>query len=237
MTEPDLFGVETATLELARQVLAQELLDATAYRSALADLTKDYDRLLREMRRLIRRSDRAERYMNELNAKLHHLTEQLDHKAKHDALTGVFNRGAIFERARNHLQNGPLSVILLDIDLFKSINDQFGHPAGDSVLQELSGRLVGSLGGVGEVGRVGGEEFIILLSARSLADAVVSAEKLRQAVAGRPFAILPQRQVTASFGVSRSEAAGRFEDAYARADQALYEAKRQGRNCVVHAGA
>ena len=236
MVKPDLFDVETTTLELARKVLDTDDLRAESYRAALGNLAKGYDRMLREMRRLIRHSDRAEREMNELNTQLQHLTEQLEYKAKHDALTGVFNRGAIFDRAANHLKNAPLSLILLDIDLFKSINDQFGHPAGDAVLRELTERLLATLNGSGEVGRVGGEEFVILLSDYTIADALALAEKLRSTIADRLFASLPKRYVTASFGVSRSDTGGRFEDAYALADEALYDAKRSGRNQVVCAG-
>ena len=232
MAKHDLFDVETSTLELARKVLETDDLHAESYRAALENLVKGYDRLLREMRRLIRHSDRAEREMNELNTQLQHLTEQLEYKAKHDALTGVFNRGAIFDRANHHLQNAPLSLISLDIDLFKSINDQYGHPTGDAVLRELAERLVTALNGNGEVGRVGGEEFVILLPDYSIDDALLLAEKLRRQIADRLFATLPKRYVTASFGVSRSETGGLFADAYAQADEALYEAKRSGRNQV-----
>ena len=235
MAEPDLFDVETATLELARKVLETEALHAESYRTALGDLARDYDRLLRETRRLIRRSDRAEREMNELNAQLQHLTDQLEYKARHDALTGVLNRGAIFEQAKLYASTVPYSLIVLDIDLFKSINDQFGHPAGDAVLCELVERLTVMLDGAGEVGRVGGEEFVILLPERGMDDSFVLAEQLRAAIADHPFTLLTEQQVTASFGVSYSEAGGRFEDAYVRADQALYEAKRSGRNLVAQA--
>lgn len=233
MAEPDLFETEAATLKLARKILESDALHAAAYRHALQDLARNYERMLREMRSLIRRSDRAEREMNELNAQLQHLTEQLDHKARHDALTGALNRGAIFEYARQHLQDGSLSLIVLDIDLFKRINDQFGHPAGDAVLIELASRISLSVSDAGQTGRVGGEEFLVVLPHTTIEQACRVAETLRCTIASERFASLPQHPVTASFGVSHGGMGSCIEDIYAQADQALYQAKNGGRNRVV----
>ena len=232
MSEIDLFEAETAALARAYKALATNGLPADGYRPALEDLIRHYERLMRETRRLIARSDRTERELNSANATLQQLSSELDYKARHDNLTGALNRGAVFERATHHLKHGPLSLIVLDIDFFKRINDEFGHPAGDAVIRELVNRLRKSLDGKGEIGRVGGEEFTVLLRDASLDDAVQLAEKVRLAIAGELFSCLPSRPVTASFGVSWSKAGSDFEDAYARADAALYQAKHGGRNRV-----
>ena len=234
---PDLFEQEAAALERALAARDDPALPAEQYRTALSDLVGHFERLMRESRRLIRRSDREERELNVLNDELHRLASQLEYKARHDSLTGALNRGAIFERASLHLQRGALSLVVLDIDFFKSINDAFGHPAGDAVICEVVNRLRGAASaqaveGPAEIGRVGGEEFSILLPRVDLEAAVRQAEAMRQAIAGRPFDCLPGRMVTASFGVSWTAGNGVFGDAYARADEALFEAKRGGRNQV-----
>lgn len=232
MSDIDLFEAETAVLANANDVLASEVVSANEYRVALKELVQGYGQLMRESRRLIARSDRTERELNLLNSRLKQLSDELDYKARHDNLTGALNRGAVFDLAHRFLEDSSLSLIVLDIDFFKRINDEFGHPAGDAVIRELVNRLRKSLDGKGEIGRVGGEEFTVLLRDASLDDAVQLAEKVRLAIAGELFSCLPSRPVTASFGVSWSKAGSDFEDAYARADAALYKAKHGGRNRV-----
>lgn len=232
MAEADLFEVETAALAQALRVLANDGASAHNYYSALDDLARHYQRLMRETRRLIARSDRTELELNTLNARLQQLSAELDYKARHDNLTGALNRGAVFERAGHFLQHGALSLIVLDIDFFKRINDEYGHPTGDAVIRELVARLRATLAGRGEIGRVGGEEFTVLLPNTELDDAMQFAEAMRQAIAGELFPCLPSRPVTASFGVSWSVPGSEFEDAYGRADAALYKAKHHGRNRV-----
>lgn len=232
MSDVDLFEVETAILARANHVVASGADEPKQYRLALEELVQSYGRLMRESRRLIARSDRTERELNLLNAKLQQLSDELDYKAKHDNLTGALNRGAIFERAHRYLEKSSLSLIVLDIDFFKRINDEFGHPTGDAVIRELVNRLRQGLDDRGDIGRVGGEEFTILLAGVSLDEAVQLAEEIRLAIVQELFSCLPSRAVTASFGVSWSAAGSDFEDAYARADAALYKAKHGGRNRV-----
>lgn len=232
MTEVDLFEAEAAALERASRVLDSGTGDVGHYREALQELVAHYGQLMRQSRRLISRSDRTERELNMLNARLQQLSDELEYKARHDNLTGALNRGAVFDSAHRILKESSLSLIVLDIDFFKRINDEFGHPAGDAVIRELVSRLRQGLDGVGLIGRVGGEEFSILLAGVPLDAAMEHAARIRQAVVGELFSCLPERPVTASFGVSWSAAGGQFEDAYARADEALYRAKRGGRDRV-----
>jgi diguanylate cyclase (GGDEF)-like protein len=237
MSDVDLFEAETAALARAYKALAVNGLPGDGYRPALEDLIRHYERLMRETKRLIARSDRTERELNTVNATLQQLSRELDYKARHDDLTGALNRGAVFECAAHHLRQGPLSLIVLDIDFFKRINDAFGHPTGDAVIRELVARLSTTLAkfGSGDVGRVGGEEFTVLLPQMDIADAMRLAESVRRAIADDAFLCLPSHQVTASFGVSWSEARGDFETAYGHADAALYQAKHAGRNRVEQA--
>ncbi len=232
MSDNDLFEAETAALNAAYDVISKDDASGDEYRVALDNLAKNYHRLMRETRRLIARSDRKELELNTLNFKLEQLTSELDYKARHDNLTGVLNRGAVFDRAEHYLKSNPLSLIVLDIDFFKRINDEFGHPTGDAVLRELVKKLKSALNGVGEIGRVGGEEFTVLLPNIGLDDAIEIAENVRLAIASETFTCFPRPHVTASFGISWSDTNSDFENAYGRADAALYKAKHNGRNRV-----
>ncbi|MDV6373819.1 GGDEF domain-containing protein [Deinococcus arenicola] len=155
--------------------------------------------------------------------------------ARQDALTAVYGRGAIgeeLERAMAYAQkhNTPMSVIVTDIDHFKSVNDQYGHATGDDVLRAIAKRLRRAVGGSGMVGRWGGEEFIILLPGLAKPEALVVAERLRREIYDQPLADL---SVTASFGVASYRGVNDTTDhLFGRADQAMYEAKKAGRNAV-----
>jgi diguanylate cyclase (GGDEF)-like protein len=232
MSEHDLFQAEEAAIEAASSVHALAQLDAAAYRSALGELVGKYRRLVRESRRLILHSDRQEKELTALNGKLQQLAAQLDYKATHDSLTGALTRGAVIDRVSTQLQHTALSLVLLDIDHFKKINDGFGHPVGDAVIVELIARVRTVVGGQGEIGRVGGEEFTLVLPGFELDAAAALANTVRIEICSRPFHAPSGTQVSASFGVSWSPRGATFDQAYGRADQALYEAKRSGRNRV-----
>jgi diguanylate cyclase (GGDEF)-like protein len=235
MADVDLFQAEEAALARALSVHARASGDAEAYRLALGELIARYQRLMREMRRVIRHGDRQERELNALNSRLRQLAEQLDYKARHDSLTGELNRAAVIELVTQHLSRMATSLIVLDIDHFKRINDAFGHPAGDAVIVELVQRLKAALPATGALGRVGGEEFTVVLPGTDLDAAARIAEAMRRVVSDRAFDAVAGRQVTASFGVSWNAGGTSFDHAYARADQALYAAKRDGRDRVVSA--
>ena len=233
MADNDLFAAEESALQAAIALHSQDGLDAARYRDGLGELAAQFRRLVRETRRVIVHSDRQERELNALNAKLRQLAAELDYKARHDPLTGAFNRRAVIERTEALLRSGALAMIVLDIDHFKSINDEHGHPAGDAVIAELVARLREVVPDNAEIGRVGGEEFTVVLPHMDLDGAVELAERMRARVAATPFLAPAQRIVTASFGVSHADCGGTFDVAYSSADGALYEAKRSGRNTVV----
>jgi diguanylate cyclase (GGDEF)-like protein len=155
-----------------------------------------------------------------------------------DALTGVLNRGAIMARledeiARSVRERLPLSVGILDIDHFKLVNDAHGHLAGDAVLRDLVVRVGDVLRQYDILGRYGGEEFLIVAPHADLVQAAQVFERVRGAVAGQPFAVGDgPLWATVSIGVTTVVGNEPVDQLVARADEALYRAKREGRNRV-----
>jgi two-component system cell cycle response regulator len=135
----------------------------------------------------------------------------------------------------------PLALMMLDIDFFKSINDRYGHDAGDDVLREFAVRIRKSIRGIDLACRYGGEEFVIVMPETDLHVAGMVAERLRRSIAGEPFSIekgAKRLDVTISIGIATLEVKGEaISDVLKRADQALYRAKNDGRNRVVAAAA
>ncbi len=171
--------------------------------------------------------------------------------AMQDTLTGILNRRAIQDRAAAELsrlkrgQTRPaLSVIMLDLDHFKQVNDTYGHAVGDEVLRQVAERLSKQVRAYDWVGRWGGEEFLIVLPGTGLPEACAAAERLRQCLAATPATIAGGRTIalSASLGVaslSVTEAAEvSLDEVVRQADRALYRAKAQGRNqvCLAEAG-
>jgi diguanylate cyclase (GGDEF)-like protein len=158
--------------------------------------------------------------------------------AHKDFLTGAMTRRAFVEATEKEIARlkryGHRSALLMfDIDHFKRVNDDFGHPAGDQVLKVVAACGEASLRPTDIFGRLGGEEFAIVLSETSLPDAVAVAERIRHAVSQLTFEAMPQLSITASFGVASLEDDQTLEQWMAAADAALYRAKRSGRDRVV----
>ncbi|WP_075183538.1 cellulose biosynthesis regulator diguanylate cyclase DgcQ [Pantoea sp. 1.19] len=172
------------------------------------------------------------------------LQSDLHHRAWYDGLTRLYNRTAFFDVARRaaaqaeRLQQ-PVALLQIDLDHFKSINDRFGHPAGDLALAQAAGLLNQALREGDIAGRVGGEEFCIFLPNTTLAEAAQIAERLRARLARKEVLIASDRslKVTASFGAAASDECGAYLPATLQsiADKRLYLAKQQGRNRVCSA--
>jgi len=167
--------------------------------------------------------------------------EEIYRMSIQDGLTGVHNKRFLLEFMEREIagaarRGAPLSLIMLDIDHFKKINDTHGHLAGDAALKDLCKRLKPRVRAADLLARYGGEEFAVVLPDTSLAGAIELAEDLRLLVAGEPFAHDDLRiSCTVSLGVSQLDPAqpGRPDDLIRVADEKLYEAKRGGRNRVV----
>lgn len=165
------------------------------------------------------------------------ITTQLEGES--DGLTGVRNRRGFDARAsaalvRHDHARSPLSVMMIDIDRFKAINDSFGHSCGDEVIRAMAGLLLHTLPQGTLIGRIGGEEFAILLPALSVERMHDLGETLRTAFAGLVFSGLPADfRATVSAGVTQARPGESLPELMRRADAALYRAKRGGRNRVV----
>lgn len=164
----------------------------------------------------------------------------LEYQANHDQLTGLYNRQkfqSIFSKEINRTlrYKDDLSLIMFDIDFFKIINDTFGHEVGDKVLCDVSKVIQNSIRQSDSAVRWGGEEFIILLPETSLENATAVAHKIKENLELFSFEYMNNRDVTASYGVTQLNSTDSDTTFINRADQALYEAKRQGRNRVVKA--
>jgi diguanylate cyclase (GGDEF)-like protein len=170
----------------------------------------------------------------------YHYKKRMTRLAGYDALTGSMNRQS-FNAVWRTLQrsslrhNRALSLILMDIDHFKQINDIHGHLAGDQVLRELVSLTQQQIRDSDVIARWGGEEFIILLPDCNIDDAVRLAEALRQRVRHHTFSLHPTRTITLSAGVAEFTAGEEQNDQFRRLDDALYRAKREGRNRVIRA--
>lgn len=161
---------------------------------------------------------------------------RLSEQMERDALTGVASRPYIMERLEQQLARTPptvFSLMMIDLDHFKDVNDQHGHLVGDHVLREVAGRIRGATRDLDLVGRYGGEEFLVLLPATGLETAARIADRIREAVAATPLhtreANVP---MTISIGVTQSTAMDSADTLIGRADYALYQAKEAGRNRV-----
>lgn len=161
-----------------------------------------------------------------------------------DALTNLYNRGQFDKRIRQEVATAkrnktPLCCMMVDVDFFKKVNDTYGHAVGDTVLKGLSAIIIEQVRENDTACRYGGEEFIVILPFTSLDEARIVAERLRSAVEAKPFDITsfnikdkPTLDVTISVGLGQYKASETIEEFLERVDKALYEAKRDGRNCV-----
>jgi diguanylate cyclase (GGDEF)-like protein len=179
---------------------------------------------------------RAHRAQRQKIAELALEKDKFEKLSTTDALTGVLNRHGIdqFITALG-VSKVSASVIVLDLDHFKRVNDQRGHTAGDRVLRTLGEILRSALRNTDAVGRWGGEEFVMVCPGASLTKAAELAEKLRRWISETNFIAEDPLPITASFGVAASGDDRGFEEVFRQADQALYLAKSRGRNCVVAA--
>lgn len=177
--------------------------------------------------------------LRKTTAELQKANQELARLATTDPLTGICNRRQFFDLAtaefdRCTQNETSLSALIIDLDRFKSINDSYGHAVGDEVLKSTVAVFTQVLGEDTLLGRIGGEEFAVLLPAVSLSDATRIAEDLRTAAADQPLSSADNGlRISISVGAAaiKSSDAG-VEDLLKRADRALYQAKQSGRNCV-----
>jgi len=182
-----------------------------------------------------------QRALEKANQTLQMKQRELERLTRVDGLTALLNRSTFVELTRNELararrQGTPTTLLLLDLDHFKQVNDTWGHPAGDEVLRHIAALCASTVRSTDLVGRLGGEEFIVLLPATRPEAGRILAEKLRlriqntpAEVQGRPLPIC----VSIGLASTAPDAEASFDTLYAAADHALYQAKQWGRNRVV----
>lgn len=209
-------------------------------RSALAALSRQASHLM-ELRRVahmldkqLRERDWYEQQLAQYSESLETLNADLAEQTRTDVLTGLPNRRAFAAALGAELEREdggglPLSVAIIDIDHFKTINDLHGHDQGDEVLVALAGLLRAHIAGRGMIARLGGEEFVMLLPGAAVEPARLQCEFLRQEIALLPINL----PVTVSIGVAQLQPGESPDQCLKRADQALYQAKRDGRDRVV----
>lgn len=236
-------GVVLIALVVLRQVLA--LLENQRLYRASAAYAQHMERLNVQVQHgreeLQANNDELQAMHGELASNNRALTEanaRLEALATTDALTGVLNHRAVVTTLDHELERAqrygrPCTVLFVDLDHFKALNDNYGHAVGDTALQHVTGVLRGVLRGVDHVGRWGGEEFVALLPEMGPEEALVTAERVRTALTAQAFGRGGGTYLTASIGVATYPADGVDRDALvAHADRAMYAAKRLGRNQV-----
>ena len=185
-------------------------------------------------------TERLQQALSLSNQQLERQRAELEALATRDALTGMINRREFVRRAELALaqaqrSGAPLSLLMVDLDHFKTVNDTHGHAAGDGVLQHVAARLTQAFRHTDSVARYGGEEFVVMLPDTGQAQAHQLAEKLRLHLAATAIPSMGIT-VTASVGLATTSSGGspqKLDTLLARADDALYQAKRQGRNQTV----
>lgn len=206
--------------------------DLPAAKGEVGDLTAVFNHMVGRLRQ-------GRQELDAMNEKLRRQNEELERLSTSDALTGLYNRRYLTQRlseelVRSYRHKGAFSVLMADVDEFKKYNDAFGHPAGDEVLKKVAGILLNSTRSMDCTARYGGEEFAVLLTGTSADVANEVAERIRARVEAQEFA---GRKITLSIGIAEFPTDGETADeVISSADEALYSAKRSGRNRVVRAG-
>jgi len=232
-SEHTIFEEEEAVLRDAELILSSRLSGDELWTTRYEKLYRDYKKLLRHTRQLVKMGDA-------MQSELAKARDAAELEAKSDFLTRLWNRSAIMkvlheETARSSREKRPLSIMIADVDFFKKINDNYGHLTGDAVLREIAARLKSSVRSYDQVGRFGGEEFIIVVPGCGKEDAFESADRIRTSIADNPIhtseGVL---NVTMSLGVATVDSCttADVDSLIRKADEALYRAKRQGRNRV-----
>jgi diguanylate cyclase (GGDEF)-like protein len=205
--------------------------DLPAAKGEVGDLTAVFNHMVGRLRQ-------GRQELDAMNERLRKQNEDLERLSTSDALTGLYNRRYLTQRlseelVRSYRHKGAFTVLMADVDEFKKYNDAFGHPAGDEVLKKVASILLGSTRSVDCTARYGGEEFAVLLTGTGAELASEVAERIRARVEAQEFA---GRKITLSIGIAEFPENGQTADeVISSADEALYAAKRAGRNRVVRA--
>lgn len=224
----------TSVCGLLQAASSRDLLDYVAGLSVFIALTAYYTRAISQ--RLFE-GIRLQHANASLAAQLRTALQKVELDAATDALTGQWNRRALDDALKQQVERRaasgrPFSILMLDIDFFKNINDEFGHMVGDDVLRAFAQRLREFLRADDFCARFGGEEFVVVLPDTPLATAMEIGERIRKGIAQAPLLTRPRVQATVSIGAAAIEQEQSINELFAAADAAVYLAKNDGRNRV-----
>ncbi len=204
----------------------------TVLQKRYLSLTERHQKQLRQLQKIVRISDHYQHILQDLN-------ESLKIASTQDPLTGLFNRRLMLTRLQNEAalakrRQKPFSILLIDVDFFKNVNDDFGHTTGDAVLVQIANALTTALRESDVCARWGGEEFLVLLPDTREAGGEEIAQRLRRSINTLKVPDLPaDRVLTISIGLAEHHPTESLESTIKRADAALYKAKNAGRDRVV----
>ncbi len=243
-------GIENTLEEAIKKINAYDKnlekhtqnLEQTSKEILMEELLPSLEAILRELQEIRKQNEALKKELAKYHKEVSRLKEELEEaksEAEIDFLTTIPNRRSFMRALQDairdfEMRNYPFSLIILDIDNFKQINDKYGHIVGDEVLKEIGSVLRNYLRANTIVGRIGGEEFAILLPGVPLEDAKKVAERIRKVIENRVIRIDENTEInpTASFGVTQVKKGDTIESVIDRADMAMYEAKRKGKNRV-----
>ncbi len=239
--EFSLYEEEEKIISEANDFIIQENMNnLQQIKSEYTHLLDNYKKLFKQSKRLIRMSDRMEAELATTKVELEKYSKKLKMQATTDTLTGLANRRKITKLLKEAIQdviqnNGNgFNIIMLDIDFFKKVNDNFGHSMGDEVIKEVSNYMQRKIGSAGIVGRFGGEEFLAIFYKDDINYVYELADKIRKDIEKMKVRFENKIiSVTVSMGIACSLETKEYQGLLNKADERLYKAKESGRNQVI----
>ena len=239
--EFSLYAEEEKIISRANEFIGlEEVNNVQQLQTEYKSLLDNYKKLFKQSKRLIRMSDKMEAELAITKAELEKYSKKLQMQATTDTLTGLANRRKITELLKEEIKkleednNNNFNIIMLDIDFFKKVNDNYGHPMGDEVIKKVSNHMQDKVGSEGVVGRFGGEEFLTILYNNNIQEAALLANQIRSDIESKKIEFEgKQISVTVSMGIACSTETVVYQELLNKADERLYKAKENGRNQVI----
>ena len=239
--EFSLYAEEEKIISRANEFISlEEINNVQKLQTEYKNLLDNYKKLFKQSKRLIRMSDKMEAELAITKAELEKYSKKLKMQATTDTLTGLANRRKITELLKEEIKkleednNNNFNIIMLDIDFFKKVNDNYGHPMGDEVIKKVSNHMQDKVGSEGVVGRFGGEEFLTILYNNNIQEAALLANQIRIDIESKKIEFEgKQISVTVSMGIACSSETVVYQELLNKADERLYVAKENGRNQVI----
>ena len=239
--EFSLYAEEEKIISRANEFIGlEEINNVQQLQTEYKSLLDNYKKLFKQSKRLIRMSDKMEAELAITKAELEKYSKKLQMQATTDTLTGLANRRKITELLKEEIKkleednNNNFNIIMLDIDFFKKVNDNYGHPMGDEVIKKVSNHMQDKVGSEGVVGRFGGEEFLTILYNNNIQEAALLANQIRSDIESKKIEFEgKQISVTVSMGIACSAETVVYQELLNKADERLYKAKENGRNQVI----